>query len=399
MDSRSPTPVKTLFFHIMKGNFSGAQKNIFRLLRRIDQKKMEPVLLGQNESELTMLTRENGIETIILPFPDSLEVYDQKLLKFNVIQIFRVIAGVWKYSADLIKAFRDLKPDVVWCDNVRTFITLYAACKIVKAAVVWNIWSEPKGKVVWILHRLALLLADEINLEYESQGPKIFGRLANFGVFKRKITTLYTGVTDFDPSTDTDIRAERSLSSDDTLIIMASNIVPGKGQLDLVMALEILAKEFPKLHLLIAGTPVEGHSESLHYHKKLEEYISQKKMSNCVHLLGWRSDIRDIFQASDIYVSTSYSESFPDSVREAMLVSKPVVVTDVGGTFELVNVGKSGYLFDPGDVETLIEYLRKLILAKELRVSMGIEGKRIIDERFSTEVYVRNFEKMVLNLV
>jgi glycosyltransferase involved in cell wall biosynthesis len=399
MAQTPPIPVKTLFFHIMKGNFSGAQKNIFRLLRRIDQSKLVPVLMGQAESNLTKFVRKEGIEVVIMPFPESLEVYDQKLLKFNIGQMIQTFLGVWKYNSDLVKKFRALKPDVVWCDNVRTFFTLYVACKIVRAKVVWNIWSEPKGKVAWLLHRLGLFLADEINLEYADQARVVFGKWANIGFFKRKITPIYTGVTDFDPSTDSDIRAELSLLSEDILITMASNIVPGKGQLDLVKALEILAKDFPNLHLLIAGTPVDGHAASLNYHETLKEYALREHISGQVHLLGWRSDIRDILQTSDIYVSTSYSESFPDSVREAMLVSKPVVVTDVGGTFELVNVGKNGYLFEPGDVGALVAHLRKIIVDSELRLEMGVESKRIIDERFSTEVYVQNFEKMVLDLV
>jgi glycosyltransferase involved in cell wall biosynthesis len=399
MAQTSSTPVKTLFFHIMKGNFSGAQKNIFRLLRRIDSDKLTPVLLGQDESDLTALVRENGMDVVIIPFPDSLEVYDQKLLKFNVGQMIRTFVGFWKYTRVLVKEFRTLKPDVIWCDNVRTFFTLYLACKRVRAKVIWNIWSEPKGKVAWLLHRVALILADEINLEYANQAHTVLGRFAKVGFFKRKITPIYTGVTDFEPLTGIDVRDELSLSQEDILITMASNIVSGKGQLDLLKALEILSSDFPNLHLLVAGSPVLGHSEAFDYYERLKAYASDEHIVDHVHLLGWRSDIRDIYHASDIYVSSSYSESLPDAIRDAMNEGLPVVVTNVGGTRELVEVGENGYLFEPGDVEALVGYLRKIIEDSELRCAMGVKGKRIIDERFSTEVYVRNFEKMVLDLV
>ena len=76
--------------------------------------------------------------------------------------------------------------------------------------------------------------------------------------------------------------------------------------------------------------------------------MTVNNLNNLVHFIGWRSDIRDLYQQSDIYISTSYSESFPDAVREAMLFGKPVVVTNVGGTSELVKVGVSGFLFEPG---------------------------------------------------
>ena len=107
----------------------------------------------------------------------------------------------------------------------------------------------------------------------------------------------------------------------------------------------------------------------------------------------------DVFAESDIYVSTSYTESFPVAVREAMLASLPVVVTDVGGTRELVDIGENGYLFNPGDLETLNQYLRTLIEDTSLRKTMGLQSKIIIDTRFSTEKYVRDFEVMVKQLV
>ena len=391
-------PVRVFFFHIMKSNFSGAQKNIYRLLRRIDREKIEPILVGQMECELTRLTRKDGIETVIVPFPPALAVYDRALLKPSLRQAFGNLRGVWSYNAALIDVFRAKQPDVVWCDNIRTFFTNYVACRIGRSAIIWNIWSEPTGKVAWALHRAALYLADRVNLEYVDQGRKIFGCLANSGVYRKKVVPLYTGVTDFERSVGTDIRQELGLRPEDVLLVMASNIVPGKGQVDLLTAMETLVREFPHLHLLIAGAPVESHAESMRYWEDVRDFASRTTVAANVHLLGWRSDIRDILEASDVYVSTSYGESFPDTVREAMAVSKPVVVTDVGGTSELVRVGESGHLFQPGDVPALIGYLRDLVSAPALRKSMGGEGKRIIEESFSTAAYAENFEKMILDL-
>ena len=391
-------PVRVFFFHIMKSNFSGAQKNIYRLLRRIDREKIEPILVGQMECELTRLARQDGLETVIIPFPTALDVYDRALLKPSVRQTFRRLQGVWRYNAALIDVFRAKQPDVVWCDNVRTFFTNYVACRVARSTIIWNIWSEPRGKIAWVLHRAALFLADRVNLEYVDQGRKVFGRLADGGVYQKKVVPLYTGVTDFERSIGTDIRRELGLTLEDVLLVMASNIVPGKGQVDLLAAMEVLVGEFSHLHLLIAGAPVESHAESMRYWETVREFASRSTVAANVHLLGWRCDIRDILEASDVYVSTSYGESFPVAVREAMAVSRPVVVTDVGGTSELVRVGKSGYLFQPGDVPAFVGHLRELVGDPVLRRSMGVEGKRIIEERFSTAAYVGNFEDMVLSL-
>jgi glycosyltransferase involved in cell wall biosynthesis len=389
------SPIKTAFFHIMAGNFSGAGKNIFRLLRRIDPAKLEPMLVGQTENELTSRVRDLGIKVFIVPYPPALDVYGQKLLKLKIRVFFRTFRGIWKYNLSLLSFFKEIKPQVIWADNIRTFFFIYAASKLSGCKVIWNIWSEPKGKVAWFLHRLCLILADVVNLEYHSQAQKLFGALAYSSFFQKKIVTLYTGVTDFEEASGSNICDELNLSSTDILILMASNISPAKGQLDLISAMEKLVKKFPNLHLLLAGQPLETHPDSMSYDSSLKQYANKKKLSHNVHFLGWRPDIRDLMQVTDIYVSTSYSESFPDAVREAMLVGKPVVVTNVGGTFELVKVGKSGFLFEPGDVHSLIVYLGRLIHNPKLRDSMGAEGKRIIEENFSTKVYAQNFEDMV----
>ena len=392
-------PIKVGFFHIMRENFSGAQRNIFRLLINLDKDNIHPVLLGQSESPLVKKIKEKKIETRIVPYPSELSVFDQKILTFNPFTLINFLKGIFVYNKELIKCYRDMKLDVIWCDNIRTFITIYFACKYLKVKIIWNIWSEPKGKVAWIIHRLGLFFSDRINIEYRNQQKKIFGSLSNLSFAKKKIIALYTGVSDFDGYSDKDIRSELCLNDDSILLVMASNIVLGKGQLDLIKSVNEIKDSFQNLKLVLAGTPVKSSPESIAYNQELIDYVKENKLEKIVYFVGWRNDIRDIYKTSDIYISTSYSESFPDAVREAMLESLPVIVTDVGGTFELVESGENGYLFEPGNISVLTFYLKKLIKNESLRIKMGIKSKKIIDERFSTKVYAKDFEEMIFNLI
>ena len=237
--------------------------------------------------------------------------------------------------------------------------------------------------------------ANRINLEYENQGIQIFGSLSKNSYLKKKIIPLYTGVADFEEFYGTNIKNELGISLDSILIIMASNILPAKGQLDLIKCIDSLSGEFMNIHLLLAGTAVDSSEDSKRYFKDIQDFVNANNLNHCIHFIGWRNDIRDIYNNSDIYVSTSYSESFPDAVREAMLASLPVVVTDVGGTKELVEGGENGYLFEPGDIEMLEYYLRDLINNKSSRKKMGLVSKGIIEAKFSTKAYAVEFEKMI----
>ena len=387
---------KVLFFHIMRENFSGAQKNIFRLLKNLDQSKIVPILVGQQDSPLIKKTSDEGIEVLVIPYPKELRIYEGKLLRFNPVRIFKFVIGLISYGRSFYNELNRSKPDVVWCDNIRTFITLYLPTKIYGAKIIWNIWSEPQGKIAWLLHRLGFILADSINLEYEAQGKKIFGELNKLSYFQKKIRTLYTGVSDFDALTDTSIKEELELNEDSILLVMASNIDPLKGQLDIIEALKNMQND--NLHLAIAGTAVSSSESANDYHLKMSKYVEENALESNVHFLGWRQDLRDIFKNSDIYISSSYSESLPDAVREGMLAGLPVIATDVGGTRELVKHGDTGYLIQPGDLADLENYLVHLINDEEKRSLMGNKAKEFLQENFSNQNYARQFQGMTEDL-
>ena len=97
--------VKVAFFHIMAEGPSGAANNIFRLFHHIDSQKLETILVGQIENELTARVKELGKQVVIIPFPPALNVYDKKLLNFNMVHLFRTLVAIWKYNILLVKLF------------------------------------------------------------------------------------------------------------------------------------------------------------------------------------------------------------------------------------------------------------------------------------------------------
>lgn len=72
-----------------------------------------------------------------------------------------------------------------------------------------------------------------------------------------------------------------------------------------------------------------------------------------LHLLGHRSDVRDVYDALDLFVQSSDTEGIPNAVLEAMAMAVPLVATDVGGTREIVEQGVHGILVPRRDVDAL----------------------------------------------
>jgi glycosyltransferase involved in cell wall biosynthesis len=75
-------------------------------------------------------------------------------------------------------------------------------------------------------------------------------------------------------------------------------------------------------------------------------------------------EVFDFFQLCDLFVCTSYEESFPRVVMEAMAFRTPIVTTDVHGIPELVRQRAEAYLVKPGDV-TGLSRMMQTCLAKE----------------------------------
>ncbi len=119
-----------------------------------------------------------------------------------------------------------------------------------------------------------------------------------------------------------------------------------------------------KINYLIAGRGKIQH--------ELEQKISSLGLNDYVKLLGFRTDVADVFAASDIYVFPSHQEGLPVALMEAMSVGMPVVCSNIRGNTDLIEDGKGGYLFDSHDVSSLVGALnRALVDNSGRRAEMG----------------------------
>lgn len=94
----------------------------------------------------------------------------------------------------------------------------------------------------------------------------------------------------------------------------------------------------------------------------------------------------------DICVSYSLNEVLPLNIIESAFCGKPIVSSDVGGVREIIEDGKTGFLFKSGDYDKCYELLSRLIDNKELRYSIGSEAKKAFSNKFNEEI---NFKPLL----
>ena len=130
--------------------------------------------------------------------------------------------------------------------------------------------------------------------------------------------------------------------------------------------------------------------------KTLEDKISKSEiLRDKVQLLGLRSDISALLNASDGFVLSSNYEGLPLVLQEAAAVGLPMVSTDVGGCNEVVLEGKNGYLVEKKNSVALAEAMLMVMnLTEDEQLKLGAASKKLVEEEFSMDQVMKKWYQM-----
>jgi glycosyltransferase involved in cell wall biosynthesis len=132
---------------------------------------------------------------------------------------------------------------------------------------------------------------------------------------------------------------------------------------------------------------------------ELEARVRALGIENRCLFLPPVSDIERWLQAFDIFVLPSLSEALSNSLMEAMASGCCAVASTAGGNPELIEDGRTGLLFAPGDVDGLTAALTRLIEDPALREELSRAGAGSIAQRFSRAASVQQIEAVYTRLL
>ncbi len=152
------------------------------------------------------------------------------------------------------------------------------------------------------------------------------------------------------------------------------------------------------VHVLLGALPLLRHRNRVEVNLvgdggQLPEYQKQLRQHHCEALVHFRgklanSDIPGVLRQTDVFVLPSiWPENQPVSITEAMASGVAVIASNLGGIPELVEDGKTGYLFEAGNSANLAEKMDALIEAPELIEAFGKAAReRMRDNSFQMQV-------------
>ena len=160
-------------------------------------------------------------------------------------------------------------------------------------------------------------------------------------------------------------RKELKIEKEDFIIIMIAELNENKNQIQLIKAMEILNSKYDNIKSILVG---EGKKL-----KELKEEVKNRGIENKVIFLGFREDINELINISDIGILLSYREGLPRNIIELMANGRKVIATNIRGCRDIINNKELGTLVEVGEYKTTAKAIEKYYKLKDRNFNISKE--------------------------
>lgn len=365
---------------VLEPAIGGTRRYLLDVLKNIDSQRFSVVFIYS-------LFRADKI------FIDNLSFLKQKGIILKEIRMVREINFIEDFLSfiKLYKYLSKIDYDIIHLHSSKAGFLGRLASKLANSKAIRiyqpHMMAIKLNKRFYYLEKFASLFTDYVISDSESEGEFI----RNTGIFEDcRIVNINTGVEICNKELKDINELLPDTHTDDIIIGAISRLTYPKDPFTLIEAANSLLKKHRNLKFFWVG---EGELFEL-ANKLILDYGIEEKF----YLLGWKEDIKPYYSMLDIFVHSTYYEAFGYVVAEAMSYGNPVIASKVPGISDLVENNKTGFIFNPGDKEEIIEKLEILITNVKLRKEMGDAGKKRIQKNFSIKKMMTDIELLYLTI-
>ena len=127
---------------------------------------------------------------------------------------------------------------------------------------------------------------------------------------------------------------------------------------------------------------------------EIDRILAQGGVQHLAWLPGARHDVAAILRCLDCFVLPSTTEGTSCTLQEAMATGLPTVATAVGGTPDLIVVGQTGQLIQPGDVDGMAQALWVYMSSPELALQHGKLARQHALQRFGLDGMINRYDEL-----
>lgn len=324
----------------------------------------------------------DNIESELVVMSDEIHYTEVCDLGIKIYSLVRKTTFDISIILRLYKLCKNIKPDIVHCWDSMTAVYSVPVCKLLNIRLVNGmVTNSPKKRNVlnkhWFRAKLTFPFSDVIIGNSNSglrayRSPEHKSKVINNGFNFKRINNL----------TPTEIIREELKITTEFIVGMVASFSENKDYRTFYTAAMALLNKRKDVTFIAIGKGTDSENSIGYIDKQFKKYF---------RLLGKKSGIESYINAMDICVLSTYTEGISNSILEYMALGKPVIATDGGGTNEIVEDNKTGFLINQSDQGDLAEKLELLLNDRELCKTMGSAGKERVIAKFSIDYMVEEY--------
>ena len=331
---------------------------------------------------------------------DGILVQQYKDAGIHIHELNYSVKNAWGTIKQICKVVNEVKPDIVHSHFVVTTLLMRLALRNYRTARVFEVpgplhlehtiyrkadlWTAQKKKDFWIptcrwsMDKYKECGIDDSRLFLTYYGGDLVDREYQKGL----------------------LREELSLTDKDIIVGMVAYMYAPKkflgekrglkGHEDLIDAVAMIQDKYPNIHLVFIGGPWVGAEK---YEQEVIVY-GKEKVRN-VHFLGTRRNVPDLYQDFDMVVHPSHSENL-GGASESLMLAVPTIASNVGGFPDIVIPGKTGFLSEPFNPQSIADAIEKVIANPAEAKQMAEYGKTYLLNAKKTSRDVYDFYRLII---
>ncbi|OGY16971.1 MAG: hypothetical protein A2785_02440 [Candidatus Chisholmbacteria bacterium RIFCSPHIGHO2_01_FULL_49_18] len=371
----------------------GGETALLYLLESLDRKRFEPNVVVTSKGQVYARLKEMKIKTSVINLPG----YSIRTLFMPGISV----PGILR----LVRLIQKLKPSLIHINHPTLAVYAGIAGKLLNVPVLAT--SHGTWDSIYSHQDLANRLFCDLLLPIT---PEVQRHLTKRGIIKKEKTrVVYLGVdaNRFKPASPADkLAAKRywNFKPDDVIVTMACRFDFTKNHLTFLKIADSIIAQFPEVKFLIAGdfkkNLEKGSQTAIAVKKSLDEYLEKRTtIKKNIRFTGFQKDMRPVFQATDVLLSSSLSETLPVSFLEGAACGLPLLAFENTSSKRIVLQGKNGYLAPLGRSDLLTEHLLKLLRNSERRHRFGKYSREHLLAHFTITRYVNTIESIYRQMI
>ncbi|MBI3556133.1 MAG: glycosyltransferase family 4 protein [Deltaproteobacteria bacterium] len=360
-------PARVVCFYFVATHLGGAERSVLELLRGMmanpDCGYRPLALVPKFDGALLEELKKLGIPIEIIPMPKRFLSITRRKPLLSLLQGWYSLPVVPPYIYKVQAYFRREKPDLIYSVGIKCHLFAGIISPLTSTPVLWHLRDLlPPGPTLSTLRTVGRLPMVHFAANSQSTADSFRGTTKGQDA---RIPVVHNGLSPNDYAPLPNRNYNRAFGVN---VVIGSEIYDTLGERGVL--------------------------------KTLEAEVERLGLANTVHFAGYVKNPAEAINGLDVLVHASIEpEPFGRVVAEAMACGVAVAAAGAGGILELVDNGKTGLLFQPGNVAEMTHAVLCLLDDSQLRQRLAAAGRARFLSRFTNETYfsgmMRVFDQIV----